>query len=139
MSAEEKIESLVAELRILESYFNEVSNRENMLGRAMVESKAALQAVRSLPQTGLSEVLVPVGGGVLMHVQVPPPESLIVSVGADVAVEKTRDDAVSFLDDRVQEMEKAMSQLGMQRADLGNRINSTRMAINSLVEQSRSG
>ena len=139
MSDEERLQALVAELRVLESYYNEVDARETVLARAILENRAALEAVKSLPQTSLSEILVPIGGSVFIHAQAPPPDSLIVNVGADVAVEKTRDGTVTFLEERIQEMEKAVTTLETQKGDLGSKINSIRLEINSLLEKSRPG
>lgn len=83
MSAEEKLQSIVLDLRILEGYYNEVATRESLLARFLLELKGALDASKGLPQDGTSDLLIPVGGGVFVHATAPPPEKLIVSVGAE--------------------------------------------------------
>ncbi len=132
---EEKLQSMVAELRVLEAYFNELTGRESLVARAMVETRAASESVKSLSAQGVTEVLFPIGGGVLVQANTPPPDRIIVSVGSNVAVEKSRDDSLAFLDARLQELEKAAVSLQREKAGLAGRINSVRAAINRLLEQ----
>lgn len=132
---EEKLQSMVAELRVLEAYFNELTGRESLVARAMVETRGASESVKSLSAQGVTEVLFPIGGGVLVRANTPPPDRIIVSVGSNVAVEKSRDDSLAFLDARLQELEKAAVSLQREKADLAGRINSVRAAINRLLEQ----
>ena len=134
MSAEEKLQSMVVELRTLESYYNEVATRESLVTRMLLESKGALDALKSLPEDGTSDVIVPVGGGVLIHASVPAPEKLIVSVGADVALEKTRMDAQSYVEERVGELQRAVSNLGAQRNELTTKMEVMRAQVNKFAQ-----
>ncbi|MEM3450964.1 MAG: prefoldin subunit alpha [Nitrososphaerales archaeon] len=137
MSEQEKLQSLVAELRTLEVYFNEINNRESLLVRAIMESRAALEAIRGFPSTETSDLLVPIGGGIFIEASAKPPEKLLVSIGADVVIEKTKDGTISFLEDRIKELENAISKLEAQKEELARRINSNRAAINVLLEKQR--
>ncbi len=122
---------------MLEGYFGEINTRESLLARAIVESRAALEAIRSFPSNETSDVLVPIGGGVFIEVSAKPPDKLLVSIGADVMIEKTKDGAVSFLEERIKELENAISNLEGQKAELAKRIESNRAIISSILEKQK--
>ncbi|MEM3437014.1 MAG: prefoldin subunit alpha [Nitrososphaerales archaeon] len=137
MSEQERLQSLVAELRILEAYFNEINARESLLARAIMESRAALEAIKSFPSNEISDLLVPIGGGIFMEASAKPPEKLLVSIGANVVVEKTKDSTISFLEDRIKELENAISKLEAQKEELARRIDYNRVAISTILEKQR--
>ncbi len=122
---------------MLEGYFGEINTRESLLARAIVESRAALEAIRSFPSNETSDVLVPIGGGVFIEVSAKPPDKLLVSIGADVMIEETKDGAVSFLEERIKELENAISNLEGQKAELAKRIESNRAIISSILEKQK--
>lgn len=137
MSDEEKLQAAIAELRILEAYYNEATARESLVTKAVLENRAAIESVKGLPVDAESELLVPIGGGLLIHSKAQPVQKLIVSVGADVAVEKTREEALAFLEQRLGDLEKGAVTLAGQRSDLARKIASAREQIGGLVEKQR--
>lgn len=137
LSDEEKLQAAIAELRILEAYYNEVAARESLLGKAMLENRAAIESVKGLPEDSESELLVPIGGGLFIHSKAQPIEKLVVSLGADVAIEKTREEALAFLEQRLSEFEKAAAALVGQRNELARKIGEARAAIGAFVEKQR--
>lgn len=122
---------------MLEAYFNEINARESLLARAVMESRAALEAIRGFPRNETSDLLIPIGGGIFIEASAKPPERLLVSIGADVIIEKTKDGAISFLEDRIKELENAISNLEAQKAELVKRIESNRVAISTILEKQR--
>jgi len=56
-TAEETVNALVVEIRVLESTYNELSARQNLLQRALLESRAALDSIKGLAGQTESEVL----------------------------------------------------------------------------------
>jgi len=122
---------------MLEAYFNEINARESLLARAIIESKAALEAIRSFPSDKTSDLLVPIGGGIFLEVSAKPPDKLLVSIGADVMVEKTKDSTINFLEDRIKELENAVSNLEAQKAELIKRMDSKRATISGILEKQR--
>jgi len=137
VSGEEKLQSLVAELRILEGYLNEVNARESALANAMIERRAALEALRSLDEDNDSELLVPIGGRLFINSRASPPEKLVVSIGANVAVEKTREDANAFVDNRMKDLEKAISETGFQKNNLRSRIDAANAIVRTMIVNQR--
>ena len=135
MSDEERLQSLIVEIRILETYYNELENRESIAGRAIVEGRAALDTLKALGTDTSSEALVPIGGGFFIKSTTPPIDTLVVTVGADVAVEKTKDDAIRFMEERLGQLEQAVSTLETQKSELARRIEAGRLGISKIAEQ----
>ncbi|MDG7027428.1 MAG: hypothetical protein JRN16_03340, partial [Nitrososphaerota archaeon] len=55
-SAEEAVNEILVEIRVLEGTYNELTARQNLLERALLEGRAALDAIKGL-QEKTSEVL----------------------------------------------------------------------------------
>jgi len=122
---------------MLEGYFNEVNTRESILARAIMENRAALEAIRGFSSNEVSDLLVPIGGGVFIETSAKPPDRLIVSIGANVMVEKKKDGIINFLEERIKEIEDAISNLESQKAELARRIDANRATISSIAEKQK--
>jgi prefoldin alpha subunit len=133
---QQQFNQLVAEVRLLESYYQEIVTRQQSLSAALIDTRAALEALESLPITDNAELLVPIGGGTLLPVSAPPIKNVVVSVGAGVAVEKTRDTAKSYLEGRRSELEKGVSTLEQQRKEIGSRLDVGRATLQRIAESS---
>ena len=130
---EETANALVVELRVLENTYNEFSARQNLLERALLENRAAIDAINGLGDKPSGEVLTQIGGGALLRGPPPSTDKVLVSVGASVVLEKPRAEAVALLDERSREFEKTIISLIGQRNELAQRLDSDRQALNSLV------
>ncbi|MCS4539783.1 MAG: prefoldin subunit alpha [Thaumarchaeota archaeon] len=96
-SEDEKINALLTEVRVLEGTFNELSARQNILERALLESRAAIETISNLESSKTEEVLIPVGGGVLIRSSPPNAEKILINVGANVVIEKGRETAIEVM------------------------------------------
>jgi len=134
---EQRLQSLVSQVRILEAYLDEVSARENMTGRAIVESRASLEAVRALTSSPNNDVLLPIGAGVLINSAMAKPEKLFISIGAGAVVSKTPEETIALVEQRIKELETALENLQQQKAQVENQIGSYRAAVNDIVEKAR--
>jgi len=130
---DETIANLVAEIRILESTFNELSSRQNILERFLIESRASLDTVKGLSASSSQEVLIPVGGGVLLRASPPSTDKVLLNIGANVVVEKTRDEATKFIEARIGEFEGDIEAVASQRGQIAQRLDSDRRALQSYV------
>jgi len=133
LSAQEELQRLVLELRVLESYYNELTSRETLVARAILDTRATMDALKSIPQGSDSEILVPLGAGVLMKVCSPTVDKLLLNIGAGVVVEKSKDDILRYLNERSSELETALSNISNQKVDLANKINAYRAKVNELA------
>jgi prefoldin alpha subunit len=132
---EQKLNQLVAEVRLLEAYYQEVEIREQTASAALADTRSAQEAIGALSSSSESDVLVPIGGGVLLPAKAPPARKLIVNVGANVALEKSPDSAKVFLQNRQAELEKAVTALEQQRRELAARLDAGRAAIQQMAQQ----
>lgn len=133
-SAQEKLDQLVQEVQILEAYYQEIAGRQQALSAAIIEARAALDALDTLSKSEKTELLVPIGGGTLLPVEAPPLQKLVLSVGAGVAVEKDVTAAKSFLTIRMQEQEKGLTALEEQRKEIGSRLQASRNALQKMAQ-----
>jgi prefoldin alpha subunit len=131
---QQQFNQLVAEVRLLESYYQEVTTRQQSVSAGLIDTRAALEALDALPLSDNAEVLVPIGGGTLVSMASPPIKSVVVSVGAGVALEKTRDQAKEFLQSRRSELEKAVSALEQQRKEIGSRLEVGRATLQRIAD-----
>ena len=130
---EETANNLLVEIRVLESTYNELTGRQNILERALLESRAALEAIKGLSGNQPTEVLTQIGGGALLRSQPPSADQVLVSIGANVVIEKPKDEAVAILEERSREFEKTIMSIIGQRNEIAERLNSDREIMNNYV------
>lgn len=136
---EETVNALVVEIRVLESTYNELTSRQSLLERALLESRAALESIEGLEGAPSSEILMQIGGGAILRSPAPSTESVLVSIGANVVVEKPRAEAVAILEERSRDAEKTVISIAGQRNEIAQRLNADRDLLNNLVARSQQG
>lgn len=132
-SDEEKMNSLVVEVRILENTFNELSARQNLLERALLENRSALEAMKALGEQKPEEVLLQIGGGTLVKSSPPSVDRVLVNVGSNVAIEKTREEATALIESRTKQVEQSIISLLNQRNQIAERLESDRQVLQTLL------
>jgi len=123
------------EIRVLEGTYNELSARQNLLERALIEARAALDAMKGLSESNPKEVLVPVGGGVLLRSGPPKTDEVLVNVGANIVIQRKREEAVAFLEGRAREVEKSILSILSQRNQIAQRLDADRQVLNETVSR----
>jgi len=139
MSAEEKLYSLAAQLKMLEAYLNDLIARESTIIRFLQEARLVIDAIRGLSSsTGEVDTLLPLGIGVYVHAKVNTNDKLLVSIGSDIAIEKGKDDAINYIEGRVKELENALVAVNNQKQEIQMRIESIRGEMNTIMQQIQS-
>ncbi len=136
-TAEEAVNALVLESRVLESTYNELTSRQNLLQQALIESRAALEAIKGLAEADSKEILTQIGGGAILRSPPPSTDKVMLGVGAGIVIEKPREEAVALLEERTREYEKTLMSIVGQRNEIAERLDSDRQALNSLLGQSQ--
>jgi prefoldin alpha subunit len=131
-SPEDSVNALLMEVRILESTYNELTSRQNLLERALLESRAALDSIKGLSDSS-PEVLTQIGAGAMLRSQPPSTDKVLISVGANVVIEKTKEEAVAMLEERSRDVEKTIVSVLQQRNEIAQRLNSDREILNTVV------
>ena len=136
-TAEETVNALLVEVRVLETTYNELTSRQGLLERALLESRAALDSIKGLSGQTPQEVLTQIGGGAMLRSQPPSTDCVLVSVGANVVVEKPKDEAVAMLEERSRDVEKTIVSVIQQRNEIAERLISDRQVLNNLMAQNQ--
>jgi len=134
-SEEERMNRLIAESRMLESTFNELSNRQGLLERMLIESRSSLETIRGVASDPTEEVLIPVGAGVLLRGSPPKADKVLMSIGAAVMIEKSKEDAERMLEGRAKEIEENIITLLSQRNQIAQRLEADRRALQAFIER----
>jgi len=136
-SEEERMNNLIVESRLLESTYNELTSRQGVLERMLVESRASLETIKEMGSASTEEVLIPVGAGILLRASPPKVDKVLAGIGADVVVEKTREEAEKMLEGRAKELEETIVTVLSQRSQIAQRLEVDRRALQALVERSQ--
>jgi prefoldin alpha subunit len=131
---EQRINELVQQSRILEAYMNDVMTRQVTVSKLMEEAHLASNTIQSITSESDVESLMPIGIGVYIKTTVPPIKKLLINFDAGVAIEKSREDALNYVETRIKEYEVAARQLEAQRQEIAMHINQLQSQINQMIQ-----
>ncbi len=131
---EQRINELVQQSRVLEAYLNDVMTRQVTVGKLMEEAHLASNTIQSINSESDVESLMPIGIGVYVKTRVPPLRKLLINLDAGVAIEKTKEDALNYVETRIKEYEVAARQLEAQRQEITTRMNQLQSQINQMIQ-----
>ena len=131
---EQRINELVQQSRILEAYMNDVMTRQVTVSKLMEEAHLASNTIQNITSESDVESLMPIGIGVYVKTTVAPIKKLLINLDAGVAIEKTREDALNYVETRIKEYEIAARQLEAQRQEITMRINQLQSQINQMIQ-----
>ncbi len=136
MSTDERLYSLAAQLKMLEAYLNDLIARESTIIRFIQEARLVIDAIRGLTSSGNEiDALLPLGIGVYVHARVSTSDKLLVSIGSDVAIEKSKDDTINYIESRVKELENALIAINNQKQEIQMRMESMRGEMSTIMQQ----
>lgn len=131
---EQRINEMVQQSRILEAYMNDIMTRQVTVTRLLEEARLASTTIQSISSESDVESLMPIGIGVYVKTIVPPIKKLLVSLGAGVALEKSREDTLNYVEARIKEYEVAARQLEAQRQEIAMRMEQMQAQINQMIK-----
>jgi prefoldin alpha subunit len=131
---EQRINELVQQSRILEAYMNDIMTRQVTVSKVMEEARLASTTIQNITSESDVESLMPIGIGIYVKTMVPPIKKLLVNLDAGVAIEKSREDALNYVEARIKEYEVASRQLEAQRQEIAMRANQLQSQINQMIQ-----
>jgi prefoldin alpha subunit len=131
---EQRINELVQQSRILEAYMNDIMTRQVTVSKLMEEAHLASNTIQNITSESDVESLMPIGIGVYVKTTVPPIKKLLINLDAGVAIEKSREGALNYVETRIKEYEVAARQLEAQRQEITMRINQLQSQINQMIQ-----
>lgn len=138
-SMEQTVNDLLQESKLLESYYNDIVAKESVLHRLYEESHNSYEGLMSLSQELETNSLVPLGIGVYVKSAIYPIDTVLVNIGAGVVIEKKKEDAINFIEQRIKEFELATKQLSTQKQQISHRMMEIQNTVNSYVGQMQKG
>jgi len=131
---------LALESRFLEETINELQSRISFTNSAINELRISSMTLEGLEtEKKDSQLFVPIGGGSYVKARLETANTVVVGVGADVAVERTLKEAKEELEARMAELEKTREALVQQFNQVVARIQDNRAQIEELTAKLREG
>jgi len=73
----------------------------------------------------------------MLHSPPPSTERVLINVGANIVIEKSKEEAVAMLEERSRDLEKSIVSLVGERNEIADRLNSDRDLLNNLMAKSQ--
>lgn len=136
--SEEQAQQLMYQVQMLENYLSELSQRENTLYNVLREATSAISSIKELKEKPDCETLVPLGMGTYIQTKNSSNNKIILNIGSGVAMEKTSDSAINYLEARIKEIEVALQEASSKKQDASNRLEQTKNQFNQMLQSNPS-
>jgi prefoldin alpha subunit len=125
------------ELMTLQHYMKEYGQQAEifvgqleMLENGRIEALAAIETLEAMLSADDGITLLQIGGGASVRAKILEPDKILLSIGAEVVVERSNKDAVEFLKERIMEMEASQKKV----TETLDRLRSQMNEINKRLE-----
>jgi prefoldin alpha subunit len=134
------------ELMTLQHYMKEYGQQAEifvgqleLLENGRIEAQAAIEALEAMLIAENGVVLLQIGGGASVKAKVLEPDKILLSIGAEVVVERPNKDAVEFLKERIIEMEASQKKVSETLDRLRGQMNEINKRLEAGYQQASSG
>ena len=134
--SEEQAQQLMQQMQMLETYFTDLSQREGTLLSVLREAISAIESMKSLHQKQNSDTLVPIGMGTYVQTKISSNDKIVLNIGAGIAVEKTYDSTINYLEARIKEIEVALQDTSAKKQEAIARLEQGKEQMNQLMQES---
>jgi len=131
------------ELMTLQHYLKEYGQQAeifvsqlDMLENGRMEALAAIESLEAMLVSKDAVVLLQIGGGASVRAKVLEPDKILLSIGAEVVVERSNNDAVEYLKERLIEMEASQKRVSETLNHLQSQMNEINKRLESGYQQS---
>ena len=135
--SEEQTQQLLYQMQMLENMFGELTQKERSIINIIREANSAIHSIKGISTQSESDNLVPLGLGAFMKTKVNSDEKIIMNVGSGIAIEKTHDDAINYLESRLKELEIALQDTNQQRQQIAANLEQGKQQMQSLMQKSQ--
>ncbi|WP_297477811.1 prefoldin subunit alpha [Thermococcus sp.] len=139
--ANEQLERLAYEYQLLQAQAQLLAQNLELLTMGRNEFQAVKETLEGLKKVEdeKPEILVPIGAGSFLKGIIVDRENAIVSVGAGYAVEKSLDNAIAYLEERVKEYDEAIAKTQEGLRKLEAQLNELAKKAQALQDKSEPG
>jgi len=134
--SEEQAQQLMQQMQMLETYFTDLSQREGTLLSVLREAISAIESMKSLYQKPNSDTLIPIGMGTYVQTKISSNDKIVLNIGAGIAVEKTYDSTINYLEARIKEIEVALQDTSAKKQEALARLEQGKEQMNQLMQES---
>jgi prefoldin alpha subunit len=132
--SEEQAEQMMQQMQMLETYFSDLSQREQTFLGILRETTAAIESIKSLSQKPESDTLVPIGMGTYIPTKISSTQKIVLNIGAGFAVEKDFPSATNYLEARIKEIEIALQDTSAKKQDAASRLEQGKAQVNQMMQ-----
>ena len=133
--SEEQAQHLMQQLQMLETYFGDLSQREATLLNVLREAISAIESIKALREKPDSDTLVPIGMGTYVQTKISSNNKIVLNIGAGIAMEKTYDSSINYLEARIKEIEVAIQDTTARKQDAMARLEQGKEQMNQLMQE----
>ncbi|WNY28554.1 Prefoldin subunit alpha [Methanimicrococcus stummii] len=119
--SEQEARQLVAEYQEYQRSVEALQSQMEMVRTTLAgcdSSINTIEALKAAAAAGNSESVIPVGSGCFVHAEIRDFSKVIVNIGSGANVEKNVDDALAFLSERKEKLEKMIQDLNESLAQI---------------------
>ena len=135
--SEEQAQVLLQQMQALESYLNDLLQREEAVMRLLQDATNAVESMKVMTGNFDYDTLIPIGLGVYIKARINPDQKMIVNIGAGVSVEQNKESAINYTESRIKELEIALQQLVSQRQEVSMKLEQGQHEMNKLIQSNR--
>ena len=133
--SEEQTQQLLYQMQMLENMFGELTQKERSIINIIREANFAIHSIKGIRTQSESDNLVPLGLGAFMKTKANSDEKIIMNGGSGVAVEKTHDNAINYLESRLKELEIAFQDTNQQRQQIAANLEQGKQQMQNLMQK----
>ena len=133
--SEEQAQQLMQQMQMLETYFTDLSQREGTLLSVLREAISAIESMKSLREKPHSDTLVPIGMGTYVQTKISSTDKIVLNIGAGIAMEKTYDSTINYLEARIKEIEIALQDTSAKKQEVVARLEHGKEQMNQLMQE----
>lgn len=134
----EKLQRILSELNDHQATAEALRQHISILATSLSELSMSLDVIKKIKELKPgTEILVPIGSDSFIPAKLSLTEKVITGLGADVAAERSSDDALEVLEVRRTELENALRQAQEELEKLWDRIEALRPEADRILEKAR--
>lgn len=134
MDDKQKLEQMVTEINQLQQQGETITQQIEQLNTSLADITTAQEAVKGIKGAVGKETLVPIGAGCFIETELKS-EDIIVGVGSDVAIKRTREETEETLKQDKEEVQKLINSLTEQLQKINEYIAQKRPEAERLMKE----
>ena len=139
MSSQAELQRLLVEYEYLRRLLEAIQGQLELLNATrarLLRSREALEEIKK--QKPGDALLAPLGVGVFLHARLERVDRVVVDIGSGYYLEKSPDEAIKYLDERIAEIDEAMRRLQLEAGNVAKRLNEILPVLRSRLQEARS-